>query len=102
MKTKENDYKELHRNYEIVCRENRENENLLKKNKEIYDQTNFKKTQKIDELETKLRGLDRASRDTIEGLQIKIEEYSNYRKTENLFMNERIESASSMKIMRQN
>ena len=62
----------------------------MRKNKEIFDQTNFKKTQKIDELETKLRGLDRTSRDTIEELQLKIDEFSNYRKTENLFMNERI------------
>lgn len=62
----------------------------MRKNKEIFDQTNFKKMQKIDELETKLRGLDRTSRDTIEELQLKIDEFSNYRKTENLFMNERI------------
>lgn len=69
------------KNCEFLEKKLNENEKLANKNKEIFDQTNFKKTQMIQDLESKLRLANKTSRDTIEDLEFKMEEMKNQRKT---------------------
>jgi uncharacterized protein YbgA (DUF1722 family) len=100
LKMKTQELEALQRNYDSLGKKLAETERFMKTSKEISEQASCKKSQTIDELESKLRSLKHSSKETIESLEAQLAEFQNQKKTEGILIDKNIECNNNLKQQR--